>query len=247
MRGVAMMACVAALTAMVGCQSVEYKVVDNLPAPAFGEEHIPPVQLATSSPSVVVAPKPAPAAGTVGTEPSAVKANFASPVADWDKHAPDNAWRYIVVHHSDSAHGSAAEIDSWHKARGWEGLGYHFVIGNGTTSRDGQVEVGFRWRKQEHGAHTKTNDNRFNDFGIGICLVGDLQTGRPTAAQMASLTSLVTYLAAKYHIPPANIMGHREAVASMHEGRGTDCPGRNFDMDAFRQTIRGNRMAWLRQ
>jgi hypothetical protein len=243
------MACVAALVAMVGCQAAQYKVVDNLPTPAFGDEHIPPVPAATA-PQTAVAPQPAAGAGKpVSADPPAAKAvaaGLAAPVADWDHHVCDNGWRYIIVHHSDSVRGDAAIFDREHKARGWDGLGYHFVIGNGSDSRDGQVEVGFRWRNQEHGAHCKTNDNRFNDFGIGICLVGNFQSGHPTAAQMASLTSLVSYLAAKYHIPAANILGHREAVAMMHEGRGTECPGRNFDMDAFRQVIRSNRVAWVK-
>jgi hypothetical protein len=240
------MACVATLMVAAGCQSVQYKVVDNLPAPAFGDEHIPPVQPTTQT-QVVVAPQPGQGTVTGGLagQPAVKPAGFRSPVADWDDHARDNAWRYIIVHHSDSTHGSAAEIDSWHKDRGWEGLGYDFVIGNGTKSGDGQVEVGFRWRKQEHGAHCKTRDERYNNFGIGICLVGKFNSGRPTAAQMASLTSLVSYLAAKYHIPPANILGHGEAVALLREG-GTDCPGRNFDMEAFRQVIRSNRVAWAR-
>ena len=30
------------------------------------------------------------------------------------------------------------------QAKGWDELGYHFVIGNGTDTRDGQVEVGSR-------------------------------------------------------------------------------------------------------
>ena len=41
---------------------------------------------------------------------------------------------------------------------------YHFVIGNGTDSQDGEIEVGWRWRRQ-------IEVERSGD--IQICLVGD--------------------------------------------------------------------------
>ena len=63
-----------------------------------------------------------------------------------------NHWTWIIVHHSDSDYGSAAIIDKWHRERGFDELGYHFVIGNGTNSGDGQIEVGPRWTKQKWGA-----------------------------------------------------------------------------------------------
>ena len=73
----------------------------------------------------------------------------------WKVHTT-RRWRYIVVHHSAGPTGSAAVFHRWHLKRGWRGLGYHFVIGNGTGSRDGEVEVGFRWRDQIDGADRKS-------------------------------------------------------------------------------------------
>ena len=48
-------------------------------------------------------------------------------------------WRYIVVHHSETREGNARAFDYYHRhVRGMEnGLAYHFVIGNGTSSGDG--------------------------------------------------------------------------------------------------------------
>jgi 5-methylcytosine-specific restriction endonuclease McrA len=37
-------------------------------------------------------------------------------------------------------------FDRSHRDKGWDELGYHFVIGNGTSSGDGVVEVGTRWQ-----------------------------------------------------------------------------------------------------
>jgi len=115
-----------------------------------------------------------------------------------------------------------------HKQKGWDELGYHFVIGNGTNSGDGQVEVGPRWPRQKWGAHAKTPDNRFNDYGIGICLVGNFDIERPTAAQMNALAKLTAYLMQTYNISADHIVGHGDTKA-------TDCPGRNLSIAQLRQ------------
>ena len=57
-------------------------------------------------------------------------------------------WTCIVIHHSATDEGNAERFDRMHKAKGWDELGYDFVIGNGTDTRDGQVEVGPRWPVQ---------------------------------------------------------------------------------------------------
>ncbi|MBI3828699.1 MAG: N-acetylmuramoyl-L-alanine amidase [Planctomycetes bacterium] len=151
--------------------------------------------------------------------------------AGWDvKLARD--WKYIVIHHSASAIGSASIFDRAHKARGWDGLGYDFVIGNGEGSGDGQVEVGYRWVQQARGAHAGNMD--YNEHGIGICLVGNFEDTRPTAKQLESLHALVKFLMAKTGIPAANIIGHGDVP-----GKDTRCPGKLFDMASFRVSMGG--------
>lgn len=147
--------------------------------------------------------------------------------------APPGArkWQWIVIHHSATHEGGARRFDQQHRANGWDELGYHFVIGNGSDTKDGLVEIGPRWQKQKHGAHAKTPDNRFNDYGIGICLVGDFESGRPSPRQMKALTNLVAYLMQRYDIPASRIIGHDDT------GRETACPGRNLEIQlaAIRQ------------
>lgn len=139
----------------------------------------------------------------------------------WDSVQGARPWRYIVIHHSASERGNAASIDVAHRARGWDELGYHFVIDNGSGGADGQVEVGHRWQIQKWGAHTGgTPDNAYNKYGIGICLVGNMSNHYPSARQIASLERLVSYLVAKYNISPQNIIGHRDAPNAK-----TECPG----------------------
>ena len=136
-----------------------------------------------------------------------------------------------MIHHSATANGSAAEFDRMHKAKGWDELGYHFVIGNGTGSGNGQVEVGNRWRAQKWGAHAKTADNRFNDYGIGICLVGNFDINRPTAAQLQQLSKLVAFLEKTYRISDANVVGHGQTKA-------TECPGKFMSIAQVRSMAR---------
>jgi N-acetylmuramoyl-L-alanine amidase len=141
--------------------------------------------------------------------------------AQWASVQGSRPWRYIVIHHSASARGNAASIDVAHRARGWDGLGYHFVIDNGAGGPDGQVEVGQRWQIQKWGAHTGgTPDNAYNKYGIGICLVGSFGDHPPSASQLAALSRLVSYLSAKYNISPQNVIGHRDAPNAK-----TECPG----------------------
>jgi N-acetylmuramoyl-L-alanine amidase len=152
---------------------------------------------------------------------SKTKVDQPGPTNDWTPTAPARPWKYIVIHHSALDHGSAAAIDAAHRERGWKGLGYDFVIDNGNGGADGQVEVGYRWRQQEVGAHTgKTPGNAYNEFGIGICLIGDFTDHAPSPKQLAALNGLVRYLSQTYHISPQNIIGHRDAP-----GAHTECPG----------------------
>ena len=149
---------------------------------------------------------------------------------DWNPSGPERPWQFIVIHHSATPTGSAAEFDVMHRAKGWDELGYHFVIGNGTGSGDGQVEVGGRWRKQKHGAHCKVAGHpEYNDVGIGICLVGNFDETYPSEAQMASLARLVRYLMDRYGVSRSHIYGHGQL-------KPTDCPGKYFNYaDLFRR------------
>lgn len=150
--------------------------------------------------------------------------------------AANRQWTSIVIHHSATEVGGAERFDKTHREEnGWtNGLGYHFVIGNGTDTGDGQIEVGPRWRRQNegiHGAHAGIDE--YNQHGIGICLVGNLEEGRPTKKQMAALLKLVRKLTGFYGIQPARIYRH-QAVRPEH----TDCPGRFFPMSRFLTALR---------
>jgi hypothetical protein len=192
-------------------------MVAALPTPNFeGPELIEP-----KAPAVAIKPPP------LIVPPSRPITQGGVP-REWVPQAQANAWQWIVIHHSATTTGGAAAFDKMHKAKGWDELGYHFVIGNGTDTRDGQVEVGSRWPRQKWGAHAKTPDNKYNDYGIGICLVGNFDNERPTKAQVQSLSHLVAYLMKTYKIPADRVIGHGDTKA-------TDCPGKNVHIADIRK------------
>ena len=112
---------------------------------------------------------------------------------------------------------------------GWEGCGYHFVIGNGTDSPDGKIEVAQRWSNQKNGVHCRNGKNPdVNEYGIGICLVGDLDDSPPTPRQVAAARALVAYLGDRYAISADRIETHA------HLANGpTACPGKLFPSAAI--------------
>lgn len=203
---------------IAGCQP-KTGVVGEIPQPNFNGPNIAvaaaPQKIATPIAPVSV-PRGRPSLPGLAYE------------AAWVPKAPARPWKWIVIHHSATPSGSAAVFDREHREKGWDELGYHFVIGNGTQSGDGQVEVGSRWPKQKWGAHAKTPDNRYNDFGIGICLVGNFQIEHPTQAQLRSLSRLVAYLMKTYRISPSDVIRHKDT-------KQTECPGNNLDVDLVRR------------
>ena len=114
----------------------------------------------------------------------------------------------IIIHCSATTEGkdfSVEDIDRWHRQRGFNGIGYHFVI-----YRDGSIHAGRS--KRQIGAHCKGH----NTISLGICYVGGLSTdGKPkdtrTAAQKASLRALVEQLQEEF--PLATVHGHNEFAA----------------------------------
>jgi hypothetical protein len=144
-------------------------------------------------------------------------------------------WNAIVVHHTATKTGSASIIDRIHKNRGFDGLGYDFIINNGNGNPDGLVEVGYRWKQQLTGAHCSSrtrNDNYWNRYSIGVVLVGNFEESYPTDRQYESLAELITFLKSRYTISKSNIYGHKQVP-----GCKTKCPGRNFSWYRLTQKL----------
>lgn len=145
---------------------------------------------------------------------------------------PSNRWTYIVIHHTATDAGNAHSIDSLHHRRGFgNGLGYHFLIDNGTDGKmPGQIEVGPRWVKQMDGAHA--NADGMNQKGIGIALVGNFSETQVSQGQMNALVFLVQTLQQYYRIPDQNVIRHSDVY-----GKNTECPGLNFPWNDFKRRV----------
>jgi N-acetylmuramoyl-L-alanine amidase len=119
----------------------------------------------------------------------------------------------IVVHCSDSPQGrgdDAAAIHRWHLERGFDGIGYHWVITEDGTRQAGRPEY---WT----GSHVK----KHNTGSIGICLIG---RDSFTDSQHSELVALIRELLKRY--PGADIVGHYQLDS------GKTCP--NIDIPAWR-------------
>lgn len=144
---------------------------------------------------------------------------------------PSTRWKYIIIHHSATDDGDAYAINILHRRRGWNEIGYDFVIDNGTKGRaDGAIEVSPRWTNQETGAHCRSSD--MNNIGIGICLVGNFSKEKVSEKQLNSLVYLVNVLKKYYEIPINHIMGHGQVP-----GARTECPGKYFPWREFRERL----------
>ena len=213
------LAAMIALPAVMGCGPRRTTTVDPLPDPVFRD---------TPGPTGYQrSPKPSYSGNSRYTRRSAK--------GPWTVARLSNRWKYIIVHHSATDNGGAERFDRSHRQEnGWDELGYHFVIGNGSDTNDGRIEVGSRWTKQKHGAHCRVdpNDsNEYNKHGIGICLVGNFDYGPPSRIQMQKLIYLTKGLLAYTHLPASAVHYHRDFDS-------TKCPGRRFPYAEYERALR---------
>ncbi len=114
----------------------------------------------------------------------------------------------IVVHCTATPAGrdvTAADVDRWHRQRGFRCIGYHYLV-----RLDGRIERGRP--ENEQGAHCRGHNAR----SIGVGYAGGLDAnGRPadtrTPEQRAALMTLLRDLRRRY--PEAVIRGHRDFAA----------------------------------
>jgi hypothetical protein len=141
----------------------------------------------------------------------------------------DGRWHSIVLVHSGSPVGSPASIEEAHRAVGYEGLGFHFVVGNGTGMSDGQIHVGYRWMDQADGAQLAGMAGSSKGI-IEVCLVGDGDRRPFSKEQLFRAAQLVSTLADHLGIPPESISLH-------HDLAQTSSPGRYFPRQAFEELL----------
>ena len=97
-------------------------------------------------------------------------------------------------------------------AKGWAGIGYHYVIRKVGTIERGRPLATVGAHAQDHNYDT-----------VGVNVTGNFDIEQPTAEQLSSLERLLVWLCHIYNIEAGvtTIEGHRDVNA-------TDCPGDNL-------------------
>jgi flagellar hook assembly protein FlgD len=150
--------------------------------------------------------------------------------------------RLVIVHHTatpnnytpDEAAAIVRGIDVYHvKANGWDDIGYNFLV-----DRYGQVYEGRYGGMTRNvvGAHALG----FNTGSVGIALIGNFMTAKPTPAAVQSLERLIAWRLDLAHVDPVStltfVSGGSErwragtrvklrAVAGHRDTGSTSCPG----------------------
>jgi hypothetical protein len=134
---------------------------------------------------------------------------------------PVNGFNRLTVHHwGVDVAGMSTDKDSMvrrmdgllcsHLARNYGDIGYHFVLD----------PVGRVWEGRSlemEGAHVSGE----NEHNLGVMLLGNFQTERPTGPQLDSLSRVVGWALSLYPIDQGRILGHCDLASSA-------CPGRSL-------------------
>ena len=113
---------------------------------------------------------------------------------------------------------SAKSIDAYHRGKGWDGIGYHWVVRFNGTIEPGRPEN--RMGAQVEG---------FNHCSIGICFSGNGDLQDLTPAQKKAGAKLVAEILKRHHLADefkANqmrVIGHRE-INRLIDAEVTDAP-----------------------
>jgi len=149
--------------------------------------------------------------------------------------------KYLVIHHSVTSpyifnptgtvkrektwQEQVDEIASIHKAKGWGGIGYHFVItSHGIVAYVGDIGTG------------RANVANHNEKVIGINLVGDFTKHLPTDIQINSAHDLCTYFLFNFPLLTninrwEDVIGHKDCAQVLGNTTVTACPGSSWPVD----------------
>ena len=143
---------------------------------------------------------------------------------NWSWNRSTNDVKQVVFHHSVTKHEATPDdIALLHMARGWGGIGYHFVI-----TKDGTVyyvgDIGT----------ARANVLNQNEKVIGVNMVGDFTKHLPSDEQIISAHELAKHLLFDLDSYPhlkdwGQLVGHKDLQA-------TQCPGSSWP-DDMRQRI----------
>jgi hypothetical protein len=144
--------------------------------------------------------------------------------------------QYITIHHAGvdwKAGRDPAEfvknMQAWgQREKHWPDLAYHFLI-----APDGRI---FEARSMDYEPESNT---KYDLQGhIGVELMGNFETQRPSRAQIESCVKLVAWLCQQKQIDPGRIGGHKDRAKGQ-----TSCPGKDF----YRYLESGQFVGWVKE
>ncbi len=150
--------------------------------------------------------------------------------------------RKIVIHCSDSPYGERDLIEGWHLDRGWQSIGYHYVILNGRiegsydyqADKDGTIQLGRDLDDDgDVDEHAGAHAFGLNPTSLGVCLIGPAFTPH----QIRVAHGVAAGLVERYGLEVDDVIGHKETPherAKPARERKT-CP--ELDMGAFRRNV----------
>ena len=180
-------------------------------------------------------PATQPAVANVPKPPMVTREQWGSqpqPIPDERKHTP----KYITIHHAgvDWKPGTDPQkfvknMQAWgQREKHWPDLAYHFLI-----APDGRI---FEARPMEYEPESNT---KYDLQGhIGVELMGNFETQRPSRQQIESCVKLVAWLCQEQQIDPSQIAGHKDRAKGQ-----TSCPGKDF----YRYLASGQFVEWVKQ
>lgn len=130
----------------------------------------------------------------------------------------------IVLHHAEADGCTVYDINRWHKANGWAGIGYHFYV-----RKDGSIYTGRGI--DTIGAHAGSNSSKptykyanwANQETLGICAEGRYTKEEMPTIQKKAIVWLCKYCIEKY--PSIEKIYKHKEISS------TDCPGDKYPFD----------------
>ncbi len=132
----------------------------------------------------------------------------------WSWERPLSQIQHLVIHHTVTSHDATPDdIALLHKARGWGGIGYHFVV-----TEDGRV-----WYVGDLGT-ARANVLNMNEKVLGIALTGDFTKHLPSDEQITSTHLLCTGL-----IELISQLKNWDVVVGHKDLQATACPGTSWN------------------
>lgn len=130
----------------------------------------------------------------------------------------------ILIHHSVTTHTATPDdIALLHKARGWAGVGYHFIIDkSGVVYYVGDISTAR--------AHVANKNEKY----LGICMIGDFTKHLPSDDQIISAHDLCLYF--QRDVPAIPTLATWNQLGGHKDQQATACPGTSWPVD-MRQRI----------